>query len=75
MTMYEAEMTWTETRNYTATVPIEVPDGIPEDKIEEWIEDNIWHEADPYSYCDDGDLDEIDNERIQEVRQTDAYIK
>ena len=53
MTMYEAEMTWTETRNFTAIVPIEVPDDIPEDKIEEWIEDNIWNEADPYSFCDD----------------------
>ena len=74
MTMYEAEMTWTETRNFTATVPIEVPDDIPEDKIEEWIEDNIWNEADPYSYCDDDDLDEIYNERIQKVWQTDDYI-
>ena len=71
MTLYEAEMTWTETRNYTATVPIEVPDGIPEDKIE----DNIWDEADPFSYCDDGDIDEIDNERILKVRQTDDYIR
>jgi len=75
MTMYEAEMTWTEHRTYSATVPIEVPDGIPEDKIEEWIEDNIWHEGDPYSYCDDGFHDGIENERILEVRQTDEYIR
>ena len=73
--MYEAEMEWTEIRNFPATVPIEVPDDIPEDKIEEWIEDNIWVEADPYSYCDDGDLDEIENDRVVEVRQTDEYVK
>ena len=72
--MYEAEMTWTEIRNHTATVPIEVPDDIPEDKIEEWIEDNIWHLGDPYSYCDDGDLDELINDRVVEVRQTDEYV-
>ena len=72
--MYEAEMTWTEIRNHTATVPIEVPDDIPEDKIEAWIEDNIWVEADPYAYSDDGFLDEIENDRVVEVRQTDEYV-
>ena len=74
MMMYEAEIEWTEVRNYTATVPIEVPDDIPQDQIEEWIEDNIWHEADPYSYCDDGNIDEINDDRVLEVRQTDDYI-
>jgi len=72
--MYEAEMTWTETRNFSAIVPIEVPDDIAEDEVEAWIEDNIWHEADPYSYCDDGFLDEIENDRVVEVRQTDEYV-
>ena len=56
-------------------MPIEVPDDIPEDKIEAWIEDNIWVEADPYAYCDDGFLDEIENDRVVEVRQTDEYVK
>ena len=74
MMMYEAEIEWTEVRNYTATVPIEVPDDIPEDKIEEWIEDHIWSHSDPYSYCDDGNIDEINDDRVLEVRQTDDYI-
>ena len=38
----EVKIEWTETQWCSNTVEVEVPDDIPADEANQWIEDNIW---------------------------------
>ena len=43
----EVKIEWAETQWCSNTIMVEVPDDIPADEVEHWIEDNIW-DFDPY---------------------------
>ena len=38
----EVKIEWQETQWCSNTVEVEVPDDIPADEVNGWIEDNIW---------------------------------
>ena len=47
---------WAETQWCTNTVEIEVPDDIPADEVEHWIEDHIWE----YDLADGMTVDDVE---------------
>lgn len=56
----KVKIEWKETQWCSNTVEVEVPDHIPADQVNEWIEDNIW-EFDPYDGMSVDDVETVED--------------